>query len=246
LFALGGGMALGLSGPSVAAQQAPTDNGALAANAPTDNDALGADAPLDIAPEPPEGRTHDDHSAAPDEPPPMRPRHRGLVLETTLGVLGFAGDFRHVAPPAYWIHGEVGYEVLRWLMVFGESELALTDSGESQDESHTMAFPMWGFGGGVRTTVHATERVAFTVQVGVDEFAADVPHDSLTILGFRNAETLNLSYGGRVGAEWYQPDRHFAFLLALGGRDATGFARVAGGPDLPLMWDFGVGLRYVF
>ena len=59
------------------------------------------DAPTDVGPE---GLA---------EAPPPRPRRKGLVLESTLGVLGFAGQFRHVAPPAYWLHAQLGYEVSR-------------------------------------------------------------------------------------------------------------------------------------
>src|SRR5580658_878255 len=51
-----------------------------------------------------------------------RPRRPGLVLESTLGVLGFAGNFRHVAPPAYWVRGQLGYEVTRGLMLYVDGE----------------------------------------------------------------------------------------------------------------------------
>jgi hypothetical protein len=209
------------------------------------NDALAPDQHIEIAGAPPEGK------ATPSDvdlsaPPPLRPRHKGVVLETQLGILGFAGRFRNVAPPAYWLHTQLGLEVLPWLMVFGEAELAFTDTSESQEESHTAAFPMWGFGGGARVTVPATERVAFYVQGEAGALTAIVPHDTLAVLGFRQAESLNPSFGGRGGVEWYQVDRHLALFASGGPRIAQGFSRVLTSGDTPLMWDVGGGLRYTF
>lgn len=131
-------------------------------------------------------------------------------------------------------------------MVFGSAEMALTDTGESLDQSQSMAFPLWGFDGGLRATIHATDRVAFYVQGELGALGADVPHDSLGLLGFPNAESLKVTYGGRLGCEWYQLDRHMALFVAAGGRYASGFAKVIGPADLPVLWDAGAGLRYTF
>ncbi len=221
------------------------------AQQPADTNVLPADAHIEIAPQPPEPKGP---QAAPSdvgaegiaETPPPRARHKGVVLESTLGVLGFAGQFRHVAPPAFWLHAQVGYEFLDWLMLFGEGELAFTNTGESQDASRSLAFPVWGFGAGARATVHATPRFAMFVQGQVDGLAADVPHNALTVLGFRKAESLAASFGVRVGAEWYQIDRHLALCVEVGARDAEGFAKVTASNDTPIMWDSALGLRYTF
>jgi hypothetical protein len=213
-----------------------------------------ADATIDIAPSPPtptlgkpnEPAGPEGTSAGETEAPPVRPRHKGVVLATNLGMLGFAGQFRHVAPPAYWLDAQLGFEVFRWLMVFGEGELAFTDTSESQDESHTIAVPMWGFGGGARGTFHATERVAFFLQGEVGILTSVVPRGALTVLGYRDAESLNPQFGTRLGVEWYQVDRHFALTANLGGRIAQGFARVLPAGDTPIMWDASVGVRYTF
>jgi hypothetical protein len=175
-----------------------------------------------------------------------RPRRPGLVLESTLGVLGFAGNFRHVAPPAYWVRGQLGYEVTRGLMLYADGEAGWTDTSESQEEANTLPVVLWGFGGGLRGTVHVSERVAVYLQGDIGALAADVKHDELTVLGFRNAESINPSAGGRIGIEWYQMDRHLALALAGGARYAEGFARVVGPTDLPLLWDAGLSLRYTF
>jgi hypothetical protein len=225
---------------------ASSERAARAVTPDSEPTTLPSDASIDFAAEPPEGKTHDERAEDLTRPPPPRPRPSGLVIEQSLGVLGFGGQFRHVAPPAVWARAQLGYEVLRWLMFYGDAELGYTDTGESQDESHTRAFPMWGFGGGVRATVHATERFAAYGQLEIGELEADVPHDALTVLGFRKAESLNLSYAARIGLEWYQVDRHLALFAALGGRDATGFAKVVGPSDFPIMWDLGAGLRYTF
>jgi hypothetical protein len=180
------------------------------------------------------------------EAPPERPRPQGLVVESTLGVLGFAGAFRHVAPPAYWFHGQLGYELTRGLMVFAGGDLGFSDTSESQVEANTYTVPLWGVGGGLRGTVHTSERVALYAQGELGLFAAAVKHDELTGLGFRNAEGAKPSGGARLGIEWYQTDRHLALCAVGGGRYAGGFAKVVGPTDLPLMWDAGVSLRYGF
>jgi hypothetical protein len=212
---------------------------------------LPEDANVDFASEAPEGKL-----ASAVEPgkgaqdvdtgPPLRPRHRGLVLESTLGALGFVGQFRHVAPTAYWLHGQLGYEVLPWLMVFGEGELAYTDTSEAADPSHAKVLPIWGIGAGGRATVHASDRVALFGQASIDGLAASVPHDALAIHGFRTAESLNASFGARVGLEWYQLDRHLALALQVGLRDAQGFSKFLDKGDVPLMWDAGAAIRYTF
>jgi len=186
--------------------------------------------------------THDE----PTEGLQERPRRPGLVLESTLGVLGFAGNFRHVAPPAYWVRGQLGYEVTSGLMLYADGEAGWTDTSESQEEANTFAVALWGFGGGVRGTVHWSERVAIYAQGEVGALTADVKHDELTVLGFRNAESLNPSAGARVGIEWYQLDRHLALAASGGARYAVGFAKVVGPTDLPLLWDAGLSLRYTF
>jgi len=182
--------------------------------------------------------------AIPDAPPPP-PLQSGVVIDASLGALGFLGEFKHVAPVAPWLHAQVGYEIFRWLMVFGEGELAFSDTSVAQDASKTRAFPMFGFGAGARVTVHATPRVALFLQPGLGLMKADVPQNAFAILGYKKAESLGLYLGGRVGVEWYQVDRHLALGLAFGVRDATGFARTIGS-DTPLMWDGGASIRYTF
>jgi hypothetical protein len=144
----------------------------------------------------------------------------------------------------------LGYEFLRWLSLLAESELAFTDTSQSQDPSHSRAFPIWGISGGLRFTARlGAPRLAGFVEGDVGALAAAVPHNALTSLGFRAAETLGLAVGGRLGLAWYQVDPHLALTAQAGNRAALGFSRVAAAGnsgDVPLMWDVAAGLRYAF
>jgi len=225
-----------------------------------ENERGAAGAPIEIAPHPPDPENRaegpeqvvlGDEGSAPQpslgeaRPPPERPRRKGLVLESTLGVLGFAGQFRHVAPPAFSTRVLLGYELFSWLMLFGQSELAFTDTSESQNASQSRAFAMWGFGGGVRAGPKIGNVGGF-IQADVGALAAQVPHDALAYLGFRGAESLGMAIGGRVGAEWYQRDRHLALCVSGGPRFAQGFSKSGVAGDVPLVWDAAGGLRYTF
>ena len=174
------------------------------------------------------------------------PHKKGLVLDSTLGALGFAGQFRKVAPPGPWLHTQLGYEIFRWLMVFGEGELSFTDTSNAQDQTKNRAFPIFGFGGGVRVTVHVTERVGIFLQGHGGFLKADVTKNALGLLGYKDAESLGLYYGGRLGVEWYQLDRHLALGLTGGSRLAQGFKSTGPKSDTPLLWEGGGSIRYTF
>jgi hypothetical protein len=187
----------------------------------------------------------DPNTPPPDAPPPV-PYKRTVVLDSSLGAMVFLGEFGKVAPPGPWLHTQLGYEVLKWLMLFGEGELAFTDTSRKQDPPKTRAFAIFGGGGGVRFTIRFTDRVGVYAQGSVGMMKADVGTNALGILGFRDAEALNVYLGGRLGFEWFQLDRHFALGLTLGVRTAQGFARTGAGTDSPLVADTGASLRYAF
>lgn len=186
-----------------------------------------------------------DAPSAPAESPPPQPYKKSLVLDSTLGAMVFLGKFGETAPPAFMARTQLGYELLKWLMVFGEGELAFTDTSGTQAPPKTRAFPIFGFGGGARFTVRFTDRVGVYLQGSVGGMKADIRRRALEIIGYENAESLGLYFGGRLGFEWYQLDRHFALGLTAGLRDATGFKRTTGS-DLPLVLDGGASIRYAF
>ena len=186
-----------------------------------------------------------DVPVAPAEAPPPPPYKKSLVIDSALGALAFLGKFGQTAPPAPWIRTQIGYEIFAPLRVVGEGELGFTDTSGSQEPPKTRAFPLFAFGGGARLTLRFTDRFGVYVQGSIGAMEADIRKGALEIIGFKNAESLGLYIGGRLGLEWYQLDRHFALGLTSGLRDATGFKRSIGA-DTPLAFDAGVSLRYAF
>ncbi len=182
----------------------------------------------------------------PVEAPPPPPYKKSLVLDAGLGALTFLGKFGTVAPTAPWLRAQLGYELFKWLMVLGEGELGFATTSGSQPPPRTRAFPMYGFGGGVRFTARFTDRFAAYFQGTIGVMQAEIRTNALAILGYRDAEDLGLYAAGRLGVEWYQIDRHYALGLSAGLRDATGFQRQGAGTDTPLAIDGAVSLRYAF
>jgi hypothetical protein len=180
------------------------------------------------------------------EAPPPRPYEKSLVLDSSIGTIAFLGQFRKVAPPGPWMHVQLGYELLKWLMLYGESELAFADTSGTQPPPRTRAFPLFGFGGGARFTVRFTDRFGVYAQAGLGAMKADIATNALGILGFRDAESLGLYLGSRLGVEWYQLDRHLALGLNAGIRLAQGFAKTGASLDTPAAVDGGAALRYAF
>jgi hypothetical protein len=182
---------------------------------------------------------------APAEAPPPLPRKKGLVLETRLGGLAFFGKFGGIAPAAPWLQTQLGWEFFKWLMVYGYGEVAFTGTSSETGEFDTVYFPVYGFGGGLRGTIHVTDRVALFVQGNAGAMSAIVPRGTLAVLGFGNAEKPGFAAGARFGVEWYQVDHHMALNLGVGLRYALNF-KSEGESDLPLMLDAGAALRYTF
>jgi hypothetical protein len=220
------------AGSSPARAQAPTD---LDASAPQ-GQALAAESALP-PPTPP---------APLDEAPPAAPRRHGVVIESAVGALGFAGSFGGVAPPAFHFGASLGYEPWRWLMIFAYGELALTDTSVRQGPTQKRGLPFFGFGGGLRGTVHLTERVALALEARAGALQADVPSGALANLGYPELESLGLAVGGRLLLEWYQVDPHLAFVASGGSRYGFSFRRGATDAGPPLLWEAALGLRYTF
>jgi hypothetical protein len=203
----------------------------------------GATAPLiDTAPAP-SGSSF--FPEAPPEAPPPLPRKKGLVLESRLGGLAFLGKFSTVAPTAPWIQTQLGWEFFKWLMLYGYGELAFTGTSNEAGPANAISFPIYGFGGGLRFTVHVSPRVALFLHGNAGAMSAIVPRNSLAFIGFGNAESPGFAAGGRLGVEWYMIDRHVAFTAGVGLRDAFNF-KILFGSDVPLMLDAGLAFRYTF
>lgn len=187
----------------------------------------------------------DEIPAPPPEAPPPPPYRKSVVLDSSIGAQAFLGEFGKVAPPGIWLHTQLGYELFRWMMLFGEGDLSFTDTSREQGAPQTRAFPVFGGGAGLRFSVRFTDRVGVYVQGSAGVMKADVRVNALRNIGFADSESLGTYTGGRLGFEWFQLDRHLALGLNAGVKLAQGFARTRGS-DTPLALDGGLALRYAF
>ena len=128
----------------------------------------------------------------------------------------------------------------RRFMIFAEGDLGFTSTRYARV---SRGYAIYGFGGGLRATVGLSGRVSAYVQgdAGMMRASSDVLHT----YGFYEAENLRADFGGTVGLEWYQIDRHYALVVNGGARKTPGFAKIVGS-DAALSWLAGVAIRYTF
>jgi len=172
------------------------------------------------------------------------PRHHGFVVESSVGALGQLGEMKYTSPVAPWFHLQVGYEPLRFLMVFAEGDLVLSNTSYAPPPPPQRTYALWGFGGGLRGTVKASERVGLYLQGSAG--AAQVTNDVLAIYGYEDADKLNLYLAAELGVEWYQISPHWALTVHGGVRDYIGTFKRDFSDKPPLAWVSGLGLRYTF
>src|SRR5690349_17583111 len=80
------------------------------------------------------------------------PRHKGVVVESTIGTFGHIGPMRHVSPTAPWFRVQLGYELFRFLMFFGEADLVIANTSYTNPPPPPRTYALYGFGGGIRGT----------------------------------------------------------------------------------------------
>jgi hypothetical protein len=178
------------------------------------------------------------------EAPPPPPAHHGVVVESSIGAIGHLGTMKNISPTSPWFHLQLGYEPFKWLMVFGESDVAFSSTGYASPPPDPRSYFLFGFGGGGRFTVKFTDRFGAYVQGSVG--MARVSDDVLSVYGYQNATTFNPYFGGALGLEWYQVSPHYALAVHGGVRDYPDlFARQTGG-QTPLAWIGGASIRYAF
>jgi hypothetical protein len=190
--------------------------------------------------------TPDADTGASDEElaPPPPPRHQGFVVESTIGAFGQIGDMKHVSPIAPWFRLQFGFEPLRFLMVFAEGDLVLSNTSYAAQPPPPRTYALWGFGAGLRGTVKATDRVGFYLQGSLG--GAEVNDDVLGTYGYPDADKFHLYVGGELGVEWYQVSPHLALAVHGGVRDYTATFKRDESTGPPLAWVSGVALRYTF
>ncbi|MEO8903502.1 MAG: hypothetical protein ABI488_14860 [Polyangiaceae bacterium] len=176
--------------------------------------------------------------------PPPPPRHRGFVVESSIGAFGQIGAMKNISPIAPWFHLQFGYEPLRALMVFAEGDLMISNTSYAHPPPEPRTYSLWGFGVGLRGTVKATERVGLYLQGSLG--GAEVNDDVLGIYGYPSANSFNLYFAGELGVEWYQVSPHLALAVHGGLRDYTATFKRDQSSQLPLGWVSGVSLRYTF
>jgi hypothetical protein len=186
----------------------------------------------------------DKGAKAEDEAPPPPPRHKGVVVESTIGAFGHIGPMRHVSPTAPWFRIQLGYEPFKFLMLFGEADLVLANTSYTHPPPPPRTYALYGFGGGLRGTLKLAERISIYGQASGG--GASITEDVLSTYGYQNADALSFYYGAELGLEWYQVNPHLALALHGGIRDyPTNFARVRSNQE-PLAWVSGIALRYTF
>ena len=176
--------------------------------------------------------------------PPPPPRHKGFVVESSIGAFGQIGAMKSISPVAPWFHLQFGYEPLRFLMVFAESDLMISNTSYAPPPPGPRTYALWGFGAGLRGTVKPTDRVGLYLQGSFG--GAEVNADVLGIYGYPNADKFNLYFGGELGVEWYQVSPHMALALHGGVRDYTATFKRDLSSQPPLAWVSGAALRYTF
>jgi hypothetical protein len=177
------------------------------------------------------------------EVPPLPPRHHGLVVEASPGVLFQLGALRHISPPSPWLQVDVGYELWTWLMVLAHADFTVASTSYAAQPPPPRTFAQYAFGAGARLQVPLGETFAAHAQfeLGLSEVTEDV----LGVYGFAEADELGLYYGGRLGLEWLQTNPHLAVGAHATLRSYSNLERTNYG-DAPLGLIGALTLRYAF
>lgn len=180
--------------------------------------------------------------------PRTGPRSTGVILEGTVGVALPFGAFKQYAQSSPWLHLDLGVEPIRSLAILAQGDLYFFEGRGDADATRTRGIPVFSFGAAVRFTLRPTDRVGVYFQGQAGFSKADVAVNSLAVVGFREAESLSFYFGGAIGAEWYQMDRHLALGLVVDVRNMLGFRTTVGGvASGAAPWgSSGLTLRYAF
>jgi hypothetical protein len=190
-------------------------------------------------------RSQGDHGADDDlEAPPPPPRKKGFVLESSIGVMGQVGHLKHITPNAPWFGLRFGFEPLRWLMVFVESDLFVASTSYAHPPPSPRSFAFWNGGAGFRLTVRPVDYIGVYLQGSLG--AGRATEDVLELYGYQHAEELGMYQSAELGLEWYQINPHLALALHGGVRNYPRVLKRDRDSQPPMTWLSGVGLRYTF
>jgi hypothetical protein len=189
-------------------------------------------------------KSQTDRSGDDEGAPPPPPRKQGFVLESSVGVVGQIGHLKHIAPNAPWFGLRLGYEPLKWLMVFVDADLMVGNSAYAHPPPPPRSFAFYNFGGGVRLTVRPIDRFGIYLQGSLGGGA--VTEDVLEIYGYQHAEELGMYQGAEAGLEWYQVNPHLGLALHGGVRNYPRALKRDRDTQPPMTWLSGLALRYTF
>jgi hypothetical protein len=174
--------------------------------------------------------------------PLVAPRHRGFVVEGSVGALGHLGHMRNISPVAPWFRLQVGYELFDWLMVFGQGDVSLASTRYASSPPDSRGYALFGLGTGARLSWQPLDALGLYLQGDVG--LASVNQDVLSTYGYANADRLRPYFGGMLGVEWFQVSPHYALALYGGVRDyVQNFERI-NGIKPPVAWLGGLAIRY--
>lgn len=176
------------------------------------------------------------------EAPPPPPRRHGLVIEGSVGALGHLGDMKHISPAAPWFRLQVGYEVFDWLMLFGQGDVAIANTGYAHRPPDKRGYALFGFGLGPRLSWQPHR--SFGIYLQGEGGLASVNEDVLSTYGYRDAAQLRPYVGGNLGLEWFQINPHYALAAYGGVRDYIQNFERTYGANPPIAWVSGLALRY--
>jgi hypothetical protein len=186
-----------------------------------------------------------DVSAEPaPEAPPLPPRDHGFVVEGAVGALGHIGDMRFISPMSPLFHLKIGWEPVRWLMLFALGDVAFGSTSLANPPPGPRSYYLWGIGAGVRATWEPTDWLGLFVQAEIG--AARVSEDVLATYGFADADSVSPYFGAGLGLEWYQVSPHLALVTQGGIRNYGEMLdrQLSGGT--PLAWLASAGISYTF
>jgi hypothetical protein len=190
-------------------------------------------------------KSEGDHGSEDElEAPPPPPRKKGFVLESSIGVMGQMGHLKNITPNAPWFGLRFGFEPLRWLMVFAESDVFIASTSYAHEPPPPRSFAFWNVGAGFRLTVKPTDRFGVYLQGSLGGGRAT--EDVLELYGYQHADELGFYQSAELGFEWYQINPHLALALHGGVRNYPRALKRDRDSQPPMTWLSGAGLRYTF
>jgi hypothetical protein len=178
------------------------------------------------------------------EAPPPPPHGKGFVLESSIGVIGPLGALKNITPSSPWFGLRFGFEPLRWMLVFAETDLWIASTSYAHPPPPPRSFAFWNVGGGVRLTARPLDRLGLYLQGSIG--AGRATEDVLRVYGYLRADKLGLSESAELGFEWYQVGPHLALVLHGGVRNYGQTLERQHDSRTPLAWLGAAGLRYTF